>query len=111
LRITKKNINRLNFRLNKDNLSLEFSSGMLRKVFKTLVLIPVYIYRWVISPLTPGSCRHVPTCSEYMVDAVKTHGPGQGFLMGLNRLSRCHPWGTHGYDPVPRFIIKKYKRK
>jgi hypothetical protein len=84
---------------------------MLRKILNILVLIPVYIYRWFISPLTPGSCRHVPTCSEYMVDAIKTHGPGRGLVMGLNRLSRCHPWGSHGYDPVPQIIVKKYKKR
>jgi len=84
---------------------------MVRKILRILVLIPVYIYRWVISPITPAACRHVPTCSEYMVEAIKTHGPGRGFLLGLNRISRCHPWGTQGFDPVPKVIVKKYKAK
>jgi putative component of membrane protein insertase Oxa1/YidC/SpoIIIJ protein YidD len=44
-----------------------------------------------------------------MMEAVKQHGPGRGFLLGMNRLSRCQPWGTHGYDPVPQFVIKKYR--
>ena len=84
---------------------------MFRKILRILVLIPVYIYRWVISPITPAACRHVPTCSEYMMEAVKTHGPERGFLLGLNRISRCHPWGTHGFDPVPKVIVKKYKAR
>ncbi|HKK81183.1 MAG TPA: membrane protein insertion efficiency factor YidD [Prolixibacteraceae bacterium] len=78
----------------------------------------VYFYKYSISPLTPASCRHVPTCSNYMIDAVKTHGL-KGFWMGLKRLSKCHPWGTHGYDPVPpknyikikKMNAKKFKKK
>ncbi len=66
-----------------------------------VILIPVYIYKYAISPLTPASCRHIPTCSEYAVQAVKIHGPFKGFLLATRRISRCHPWGTQGYDPVP----------
>ncbi|MDX5325458.1 MAG: membrane protein insertion efficiency factor YidD [Bacteroidota bacterium] len=66
------------------------------------LLIIVYAYRYLISPFTPPSCRHTPTCSEYMIDAVKEWGPLTGSWMGLRRLSKCHPWGTHGYDPVPK---------
>jgi uncharacterized protein len=66
----------------------------------------VYFYKYAISPLTPASCRHVPTCSNYMIEAIKTHGPFKGFWMGIRRLSKCHPWGTHGYDPVPPKITK-----
>ena len=65
-----------------------------------ILLIPVYFYKYAISPLIPASCRHVPTCSEYAVQAIKTHGPFKGFLLTTRRISRCHPWGTHGYDPV-----------
>ncbi len=66
-----------------------------------ILLIPIYIYKYGISPLTPASCRHVPTCSEYAVQAIKIHGPIKGFLLTAKRISKCHPWGTHGYDPVP----------
>ncbi len=66
-----------------------------------ILLIPIYIYKYGISPLTPASCRHVPTCSEYAVQAIKIHGPFKGFVITVRRLSKCHPWGTHGYDPVP----------
>lgn len=71
------------------------------KVLGWIFLIPVYIYKYVISPLTPASCRHVPTCSEYAVQAIKIHGPFKGIVLATKRISRCHPWGTHGYDPVP----------
>ncbi|WP_340112165.1 membrane protein insertion efficiency factor YidD [Maribellus mangrovi] len=70
-------------------------------VFRWIFLIPVYIYKYAISPLTPASCRHIPTCSEYAVQAIKIHGPFKGFLLAVRRISRCNPWGTEGYDPVP----------
>ena len=70
-------------------------------LLKGVVLLIVYFYRYGISPMTPASCRHVPTCSEYMVEAIRLHGPFKGLWLGLKRLSKCHPWGTHGYDPVP----------
>ena len=72
-----------------------------RWVLVQVILLPVYIYRRVISPMTPPSCRHIPTCSQYAIEAVNIHGPVKGFLMATNRILHCHPWGTSGYDPVP----------
>ncbi len=66
------------------------------------LLAIVYLYRYLISPLTPASCRHTPTCSEYMVESIKVWGPFKGSWLGLKRLSKCHPLGTWGYDPVPK---------
>ena len=60
------------------------------------------VYQYVISPLTPGSCRHEPTCSNYTVEAIKEWGAIKGTWMGIRRLSKCHPWGPSGYDPVPK---------
>lgn len=71
------------------------------------MIIPVRIYQYAISPFTPASCRHVPTCSEYTVRALQKHGPIRGGSLAANRISRCHPWGTEGFDPVPEIIIKK----
>ena len=71
------------------------------KILSWIILIPVYIYKYGISPLTPGSCRHYPTCSEYAVQAVKIHGPFKGLWLATKRISKCHPWGTYGNDPVP----------
>lgn len=73
------------------------------------LLLLVYIYRYVISPLTPPSCRHTPTCSNYMIEAVQVWGPFKGTWLGLKRLSKCHPWGTWGYDPVPQRPQSKEK--
>jgi uncharacterized protein len=59
--------------------------------------------RW-ISPVLPVSCRYVPTCSEYAVEAVELHGSARGSYLALRRLLRCHPFGGHGVDQVPRQI-------
>lgn len=70
-------------------------------VLKALLLIPIRAYQWLISPILPGACRHLPTCSDYAVQALEIHGPFRGFWLALKRILRCHPWGTSGYDPVP----------
>jgi len=75
-----------------------------------VALLPVHFYRYVISPLTPASCRHVPTCSEFSIEAVKHYGLLKGGVMAAERISRCHPWGTSGYDPVPIFSFKVFIR-
>lgn len=74
---------------------------MIRKFFTILLLLPVYFYKYCISPMTPASCRYTPTCSEYAVQALKKHGPIKGFWLAAKRIGRCHPWGGSGYDPVP----------
>ena len=67
-----------------------------------LVLLPVHVYRAVLSPLKRGpSCRFLPTCSEYAITAVKQRGILVGAALATWRLLRCHPFGTGGYDPVP----------
>jgi putative membrane protein insertion efficiency factor len=57
--------------------------------------------RW-ISPMLPSACRFHPTCSEYAMDAIETHGALRGSWMALRRLSRCHPFHQGGFDPVRR---------
>jgi hypothetical protein len=71
------------------------------KLLGWLLILPVYFYRYAISPLTSPSCRHEPTCSQYAIEAIKIHGPFKGFWLGTIRILKCHPWGTYGYDPVP----------
>jgi putative membrane protein insertion efficiency factor len=58
-------------------------------------------YKVLISPLFAGSCRFEPSCADYMRDALIAHGTVRGAWLGLRRLARCHPFGGHGYDPVP----------
>lgn len=49
----------------------------------------------------PSPCRYQPSCSTYAAEALETHGAGRGTWLALRRLTRCHPWGGHGWDPVP----------
>jgi putative membrane protein insertion efficiency factor len=66
-----------------------------------IVLLPIYFYKIFISPWTPASCRYLPTCSEYALQAIKKYGPFKGGWLAVKRICHCHPWGGHGYDPVP----------
>lgn len=66
------------------------------------LLALIKIYQWVISPvLGPNKCRFTPTCSHYAAEALKKHGPFKGLWLAIKRISRCHPWGGKGFDPVP----------
>lgn len=72
---------------------------------KKLLILPlillIKVYQFFISPLLPGVCRYRPTCSQYMIEALRTHGLVKGLYLGIKRILRCHPWGGSGYDPVP----------
>lgn len=58
-------------------------------------------YQLLISPILAGSCRYHPTCSGYALEALEKHGPASGSWLAVKRIFRCHPWGGHGFDPVP----------
>lgn len=68
--------------------------------FRKLLIYPILLYKKIISPLFPPSCRYYPTCSTYMIDAIEKHG-FVGILMGIARILRCNPFVKGGYDPVP----------
>lgn len=74
---------------------------LLRQGLMWLLLLPIYFYRAVISPVLPPSCRYTPSCSAYAVEAIRKHGPFYGLYLAVCRILRCHPWGGHGHDPVP----------
>ncbi len=61
----------------------------------------IHAYKAVFSPWFAGTCRFVPGCADYSAEAIARHGLLRGSWLGLRRLSRCHPLGGHGYDPVP----------
>ena len=67
---------------------------------KTLILV-IRFYQIFISPLLGNNCRYHPTCSAYFIESLKVHGPKKGFILGIKRISKCHPLGPKGYDPVP----------
>lgn len=70
-------------------------------LIKKIFILPVKFYQKCISPLLPNVCRHTPSCSQYMIEAIEIHGVIKGIYLGTKRLLRCHPWGTSGHDPVP----------
>ncbi|MFN4285099.1 MAG: membrane protein insertion efficiency factor YidD [Lacibacter sp.] len=61
----------------------------------------IRLYQYGISPLIGPKCRFTPTCSQYGIEALRKYGPVKGLWLTLRRLSRCHPWGGSGYDPLP----------
>ncbi len=71
-------------------------------MLKKLFILPIKIYQAMISPWLGKNCRHVPTCSAYTVEAIEEWGVLKGIWLGSKRILKCHPWGTHGYDPVPK---------
>ena len=75
---------------------------------KKIIISVVTFYQRRISPGLPRRCRYHPTCSQYMVDAVGTHGAFKGFIMGLGRILRCHPFIRGGIDYVPfKFTLRR----
>ncbi|MDD6357127.1 MAG: membrane protein insertion efficiency factor YidD [Bacteroidales bacterium] len=73
----------------------------MRKVLSYIFLAMIGFYRRSISPMLPPSCRYTPTCSQYAQEAIRKYGPFKGLWLAVKRICRCHPWGGHGYDPVP----------
>ncbi|RXR32101.1 membrane protein insertion efficiency factor YidD [Flavobacterium piscinae] len=74
---------------------------MLKKIIQLPFIFLIRFYQAVISPLTPATCRFEPTCSHYSAEAIQKHGVLKGIWLSLKRISKCHPWGKSGYDPVP----------
>ena len=73
----------------------------MRKLFTTLLILPIRFYRAAISPMFPPACRYVPTCSQYAIEAITKYGLLKGLWLAVKRILRCHPWGGSGFDPVP----------
>lgn len=71
------------------------------RVAIAFVLALVGVYKSLLSPLFAGCCRFEPSCSDYMTQAVRTHGAMRGVWLGLRRIARCHPFGRVGPDPCP----------
>ncbi|WP_017294984.1 membrane protein insertion efficiency factor YidD [Geminocystis herdmanii] len=68
---------------------------------KKLLIFLITFYRRFISPLFPPSCRFIPTCSQYALEAIERHGTIKGSCLSVRRVCRCHPFHQGGYDPVP----------
>ena len=72
----------------------------MKKIITWLVVGGITFYRQFNSPLKPPSCRFVPTCSEYALQAIEKYGVVRGLIMAVRRILRCHPFHPGGYDPV-----------
>jgi putative membrane protein insertion efficiency factor len=74
---------------------------ILGRVLNWALRMTIRFYQLAISPLLLPSCRYLPSCSDYAIEAIGRHGALVGLGLALRRLARCHPWGGSGYDPVP----------
>tara|TARA_Y100000996_G_C22289007_1_gene547277 strand:- start:347 stop:592 length:246 start_codon:yes stop_codon:yes gene_type:complete len=81
---------------------------MLNKVITFPLIILIRGYQLIISPILGSNCRFMPTCSEYAIESFKSYGLIKGFFLTIKRIGKCHPWGSHGYDPIP---TKKVRNK
>jgi len=76
---------------------------------KKPLLLLIYLYKTVVSPFLPRSCRFYPSCSAYAYEAIERHGALKGFFFAVVRVLKCHPFNPGGVDPVPRnaALLKK----
>lgn len=73
----------------------------LAQLLSFLFIMLIKLYQVLLSPLLGNKCRYTPTCSHYGIEALKKYGLFKGSWLTIKRIARCHPWGGHGYDPVP----------
>lgn len=82
-------------------------SSFLKKIF----VIPIKLYKKLISPLLPAQCKYYPSCSTYALQAIERFGIIRGTILGAWRILRCNPWSLGGIDPVPeKFDLFYYKK-
>lgn len=80
---------------------------MINKIGTYPLIVCIRGYQLIISPFIGQNCRYLPTCSEYAIECLKKFGIIKGTFLSLKRMSKCHPWGNHGYDPVPNKLKEK----
>jgi uncharacterized protein len=83
---------------------------MLRVASSNLLIAPIRLYQWTISPLLGPRCRFYPSCSSYAIGALRRFGPLAGGWLALRRLLRCHPWNAGGIDEVPAGLSGRASR-
>ncbi|GAB4186899.1 MAG: membrane protein insertion efficiency factor YidD [Phycisphaeraceae bacterium] len=74
--------------------------ALVRDCLSRVLIGMVLVYRATLGRFMGGHCRFTPTCSQYMIDAVRKYGPIKGAWRGIKRIARCHPFGGSGYDPA-----------
>jgi putative membrane protein insertion efficiency factor len=80
---------------------------MLNKIIIFPFILFIRVYQLIISPMLGSNCRFIPTCSEYAMESLKEYGLIKGIFLSIKRIGKCHPWGSHGYDPIPNKMEKK----
>ena len=75
---------------------------MKNKIFIYPLIFIIKIYQMILSPLIGKNCRYLPTCSEYVIESLKLHGLLRGSFFAIKRILKCHPFGGHGFDPIPK---------
>ncbi len=78
-----------------------------QKILTFPIILLIKFYQLLVSPILKTNCRYLPTCSEYSIEAFNQHGLFKGFYLSFKRILSCHPFGNHGYDPVPKKIKKE----
>ena len=79
---------------------------MLNKIIIFPFVLFIRVYQLIISPMLGSNCRFIPTCSEYAMESLKEYGLIKGIFLSIKRIGKCHPWGGHGYDPIPTKMEK-----
>ncbi|MDB2349170.1 membrane protein insertion efficiency factor YidD [Alphaproteobacteria bacterium] len=80
---------------------------MLNKIIIFPFVLFIRVYQLIISPMLGSNCRFIPTCSEYAMESLREYGLIKGIFLSIKRIGKCHPWGSHGYDPIPNKMEKK----
>lgn len=87
----------------------------MKTLFQNIFILPIRLYQILLSPILQGTfgmkCRYEPSCSFYMIDAIREWGVIKGIYLGTKRILSCSPWGGHGYDPVPKNPNRKIDAK
>jgi len=81
----------------------------IERIAKLAAKAPVVLYRVTLKPLLGHECRHLPTCSEYALDAIELNGAWRGSCLAGARVCRSNPWGTSGYDPAPDIRAERHR--
>ena len=80
---------------------------MLNRIVTFPLILLIRGYQLIVSPMLGSNCRFMPTCSEYALDSLKAYGLIKGTFLTIKRIGKCHPLGSHGYDPIPSKHNKK----
>ena len=75
---------------------------IINDILKVILIIAIKFYKYIVSPMLPRSCRYLPTCSDYAIEAIKVHGVLRGIILSGYRILKCNPFGGHAIDPVKK---------